>query len=487
MSLRFDVAIIGSGFSGSILARVLASRGRRVALLDAAKHPRFAIGESSTPIVDLLLRRLGQQYGLADLENLSAYGRWQQTLPEVACGMKRGFSYFDHRHWNLESHVGQRSLIVAASPTDENSDTHWYRSDVDAYLFQKALDAGVEAREGVAVTSLDLSDSSQARLGLASGDRITAGFVVDASGAAAVSARLLGVAPMTDRLNTKTCAAFAHFRGVESYSDVFNSLHGDHRASEPFDADAAAQHHLIDDGWAWMLRMNNGITSVGVVSPLRGNASTHHDTLQRATGVLNNRFSGVATIHQVFCDSVLVAPGSNVATIGRVQRLHDPVVANNCLMTPATAVTIDPLHSTGIAHAMAGVTRLADILLANDSRERIEHYRASILAEAFHIDQLIAMAYRSMHSFPRFTASCMVYFAAAIACEERIGRGEMPDRLWQADDESFLAAVKRSAEVIDSDTDDGQVVDQLRNVIAPWNTAGLFEGAGNRYAYTATK
>ncbi|WP_372899586.1 NAD(P)/FAD-dependent oxidoreductase, partial [Stieleria sp.] len=373
------------------------------------------------------------------------------------------------------------------SPTDENSDTHWYRSDVDAYLFQKALDAGVEAREGVAVTSLDLSDSSQARLCLASGDRITAGFVVDASGAAAVSARLLGAAPMTDRLNTKTCAAFAHFRGVESYSDVFNSLHGDHRASEPFDADAAAQHHLIDVGWAWMLRMNNGITSVGVVSPLRGDAATHHDTLQRATGVLNNRFSGVATIHQVFRDSVLVAPGSNVATIGRVQRLHDPVVANNCLMTPATAVTIDPLHSTGIAHALAGVMRLADILLANDSRERIERYRASILAEAFHIDQLIAMVYRSMHSFPRFTASCMVYFAAAIACEERIGRGEMPDRLWQADDESFLAAVKRSAEVIESDTDDGQVVDQLRNFIAPWNTAGLFEGAGNRYAYTATK
>ncbi|MDV6034027.1 MAG: FAD-dependent oxidoreductase [Phycisphaera sp. RhM] len=487
MSQRFDVAIIGSGFSGSILARILASRGRRVALLDAAKHPRFAIGESSTPIADLLLRRLGQQYGLADLENLSAYGRWRQTLPELACGMKRGFSYFDHRGWNLESHVGQRSLIVAASPTDDDSDTHWYRSDVDAYLFQKALDAGVDAREGVAVTSLDLSNTARARLGLASGDPITAGFVIDASGAAAVSARLLGAAPMTDRLTTKTCAAFAHFRGVGSYSDVFNSLHGDHRASDPFDADAAAQHHLIDDGWAWMLRMNNGITSVGVVSPLRGDAPTYHDTLQRATRVLNDRFGGDVTLKQVFRDSVLVAPGSNVATIGRIQRLFDPVLATNCLMTPATAATIDPLHSTGIAHALAGVMRLADLLLASDPHERIKRYRASMLAEAFHVDQMIAMAYRSMHSFPRFTASCMVYFAAAIACEERIGRGEMPDRLWQTDDESFLAAVKRSDEVIHCDADDGQVVDHLRNLIAPWNTAGLFEGAGNRYAYTATK
>ncbi|MCS7471026.1 FAD-dependent oxidoreductase [Stieleria sp. ICT_E10.1] len=487
MNQRFDVAIIGSGFSGSILARILASRGRRVALLDAARHPRFAIGESSTPIADLLLRRLGQQYGLTDLENLSAYGRWRQTLPELACGMKRGFSYFDHRDWNLESRVGQRSLIVAASPTDCDSDTHWYRSDVDAYLFQTAMEAGVDAREGVAVTSLDLSDSARARIGLASGDPITAGFVIDASGAATVSARLPGATSMTDRLATKTCAAFAHFRGVASYSDVFNSLHGDHRASEPFDADAAAQHHLIDDGWAWMLRMNNGITSVGVVSPLRRDASTHHETLRRATRVLNDRFSGDATIHQVFRDSLRVAPVSKIATIGRVQRLHNPVITPHCLMTPTTAATIDPLHSTGIAHALAGVMRLADILLANDPRERIERYRASILAEAFHIDRLIAMAYRSMHSFPRFTASCMVYFAAAIACEERIGRGEMPDRLWQADDQAFVAAVEQSAEVIESDADDARVVDQLRNLIAPWNTARLFEGDGNRYAYTATK
>ena len=487
MSQRFDVAIIGSGFSGSILARILAARGRRVALLDAARHPRFAIGESSTPIADLLLRRLGQQYGLADLENLSAYGRWRQTLPELACGMKRGFSYFDHRGWDLESHLGQRSLIVAASPTDCDSDTHWYRSDVDAYLFQKALDAGVDAREGVAVTSLDLSDSARARIGLASGDPITAGVVIDASGAAAVSARVPGVAPMTDRLATKTCAAIAHFRGVGSYSDVFNSLHGDHRASEPFDADAAAQHHLIDDGWAWMLRMNNDITSVGVVSPLREDAATHHETLLRATHVLNDRFSRDATLHQVFRDSVLVAPASAVATIDRIQRLFDPVVATNCLMMPTTAATIDPLHSTGIAHALAGVMRLADILLANHPGERIECYRESMLAEAFHIDRMIAMAYKAMHSFPRFTASCMVYFAAAIACEERIGRGEMPSRLWQADDDHFLTAVKRSADVIDSAADDGQVLGQLQNLIAPWNTAGLFEGAGNRYAYTATK
>ncbi|QEF99685.1 Tryptophan halogenase [Stieleria maiorica] len=487
MDGRFDVAIIGSGFSGSILARILASRGRRVALLDAATHPRFAIGESSTPIADLLLRRLGRQYGFPDLEALSAYGNWQQSLPELACGMKRGFSYFDHRTGIVESRLGERSMIVAASPSDWKSDTHWYRSDVDAFLFAKAVEAGAVAQEGVAVTSLELSTAGDARIGFASGDQVAAAMVVDASGPAAVSARLLGVAPLTDRLQTKTCAAFAHFRGVDSYSSVFNSIHGDGRGCDPFDADAAAQHHLIDQGWAWMLRLDNGITSVGITSPLPADAATRHDTVDRAVQILADRFSAYPTLHQIMRNCEIVAPHSTIHTIGRLQRLYDPVVAENCVMMPTTAVAIDPLHSTGIAHALAGVERLAGLILTPDRGDGVQRYREVILGEAFHLDQIVALGYRAMPSFRRFAASCMVYFAAAIACEERIGRGDVPTKLWQADQERFVAAVGRCAEWVDSDADDNEVVRRMRELIEPWNTAGLFDSVGNRYAYTATK
>ncbi|MEY4567785.1 MAG: hypothetical protein RLY14_2755, partial [Planctomycetota bacterium] len=51
----FDVTILGSSFSGSLLAWILASQGMRVLLLDRNKHPRFAIGESSTPVADYLV------------------------------------------------------------------------------------------------------------------------------------------------------------------------------------------------------------------------------------------------------------------------------------------------------------------------------------------------------------------------------------------------------------------------------------------------
>ena len=128
--LKVDVTVIGSGFSGSILAWVLASRGLSVVLVDRAKHPRFAIGESSTPIADSILRQLAEDYQIPVLHELSCWGSWQESHPDLPCGRKRGFSYLLHEKGKAfgEDAVGQKSLLVAASPTDFQSDTHWHRA-----------------------------------------------------------------------------------------------------------------------------------------------------------------------------------------------------------------------------------------------------------------------------------------------------------------------------------------------------------------------
>ena len=87
---RCDVAIVGSGFSGSLMARVLAVLGYDVMLLERGTHPRFAIGESTTPLANLSLERLGQRYGLADCYHLAAHGRWLEHYPDIRRGLKRG-------------------------------------------------------------------------------------------------------------------------------------------------------------------------------------------------------------------------------------------------------------------------------------------------------------------------------------------------------------------------------------------------------------
>ncbi len=62
---EFDFVVIGSGFAGSLIATILQTQGRRVAIVDRSSHPRFAIGESSTPAASLILSSLADHYDLS--------------------------------------------------------------------------------------------------------------------------------------------------------------------------------------------------------------------------------------------------------------------------------------------------------------------------------------------------------------------------------------------------------------------------------------
>ena len=130
---RCDVAIVGSGFAGSLLARVLAGLGYHVVLLERGTHPRFAIGESSTPLANLSLERIGRRYGLADCYRLATHGRWLEHFPGLRRGLKRGFTFYRHHPGQSFANRGLDSerLLVAASPNDAVADAHWLRVSVD--------------------------------------------------------------------------------------------------------------------------------------------------------------------------------------------------------------------------------------------------------------------------------------------------------------------------------------------------------------------
>ena len=92
--LNTEIAVIGSGFAGSLTAAILQKCGRACILIDRARHPRFAIGESSTPTAGLILKSLAETYSLDWLAPLAKYGTWKRAYPDLTCGRKRGFSYF---------------------------------------------------------------------------------------------------------------------------------------------------------------------------------------------------------------------------------------------------------------------------------------------------------------------------------------------------------------------------------------------------------
>ena len=70
---RVDVLVMGAGFGGTLLSLMLKQRGMNVALVDAGSHPRFAIGESSTPVASQTLRWIVSEYQLPELLPLASW------------------------------------------------------------------------------------------------------------------------------------------------------------------------------------------------------------------------------------------------------------------------------------------------------------------------------------------------------------------------------------------------------------------------------
>ena len=486
---RFDVAIIGSGFAGSILASILAKRNLRVVMIDSTSHPRFAIGESSTPIADIVLRRLGRTYDLPELVSLSTWGSWQRDHHRVTCGCKRGFSYFAHSlgHEFSEPSLGDRSLLVAASSHDDVADTHWYRPEVDHFLHSLAVAQGATALDNHEVVGIEsVGNGYSVQCKGKTNRSVEATWVIDASGRAGTTAKLCDGVNLIDQMRTRTHSVFAHYRGVGKWTG-FRRDRGEELSDDPFDADDAAQHHVLQDGWLWMLRFCNGITSVGYTTKMeRSLEYSGYPSIELMMEQADRTAPHVAPHTSPKRDDNAIKPQSS----GRLQRFYDPLVADRIVMLPTAAVTIDPLHSTGIAHAIAGVDRVADLLLETDTERKstmLREYRSAVIDETRLADRLVHTAYETMQDFPRFTVACMLYFAGAIRCEERFQSGDQPAKLWNADDDAFVEFVHWACDLL-CDPTVNEFHDMIEQRMRPWNTAGLMNPeVKNRYAYTATK
>lgn len=387
------VAVVGSGFAGSLLARVLAIQGHDVVLLERGTHPRFAIGESSTPLANLTLERLARRYGMDDCYDLAAHGRWVTRFPELRRGLKRGFTFYRHHRSRPFADQGLRSerLLVAASHNDAVADNHWLRADVDHHFVRAAIAAGVEYCDRVELTAAGL-------------DALRADFVIDASGPGGFMARRLSIPSALGRMHTNSRLLFSHFTGVRLMSDLLPAL-----PPGPYPDDWAAVHHIIDEGWLYSLRFDHGVTSAGflLTAPMPG---TPEEMWRR----LLQRYP---TIGALFGDATPLMP---IAYRPRIQHRLTRAVGERWAMLPHAYSFVDPLFSTGIAWSLRAIERLALCFETGLPSERdLTRYGTLLSAEADQIDLLVAGAYEAMARFDLFAAHAMIYFAAVSYAEVR--------------------------------------------------------------------
>jgi FADH2 O2-dependent halogenase len=492
---QFDVAIVGAAFGGSLTAVLLQRSGLRVLLLDRGSHPRFAIGESSTPIANAVLADLARKYDLPRLLPLAKYGAWQRTYPHLTCGLKRGFSYFLHRPGEpflcQPDHANE--LLVAASSRDAIADTHWLRADVDQFLAEEAAREGAEYVDRCESELEPRSKGwriSAARLGGA----VRADFLVDASGEAGALARMLKIPNDVARLKTNSRALFCHVAGLRKWQE-FLAAHGADLTDHPFPCDAAAVHHFLAEGWMWQLRFNNDITSVGFTLDAAAQAPDVSPADEWA--MLLDRYP---SLRVQFATTTLVQPPDGLRRTGRLQRCAAQAVGRTWAMLPNTAGFIDPLHSTGIAHSLCGIERLVgifqrDVKSAAGFEALQEHARLQ-REEIGLIDLLVSGCYLARQDFRLLVPFSSLYFAAATSYEHRRHEGAMRAGAGYllADDPAFRRLVesawnqvrKLSERPAVSDAMAKEFESELAAAIRPYNRVGLLAPAvNNMYPHTA--
>ena len=497
-----DVAVLGSGFGGCLCALILDRIGLRPLVVDRAAHPRFAIGESSTPLADMILRDLAERYDLPRLTPLAAYGPWKAHYPHLGVGLKRGFSYFYHQSeepFQPDPEHGNE-LLVAASAGDFYSDTHWLRADVDAFFAEEVRHAGIPFLENTAVGVL-AHEPGWVLEGKKQDVPVTVHtrFVIDATGAGGVLPRALKLVDTIYPFRTHSRALFSHFDGVRPWRDLMADPSGG-ISDHPFPCDAAALHHVFDGGWMWMLRFDNNVVSAGFVLDPR-----HHpvDPSLPPEMEWQGWLARFPSLQEQFALARIVHPPGALVRTGRLQRRVTRAAGANWALLPYTAGFIDPLHSTGIAHTLSGIERLMALLTRHWGEPTLEEaltgYSASVLRELALIDGLVAACYEASGSFRLYTASAMLYFAAVVTYEQqRLQKAhEHTKRLFLgADDEDFSRIIAEALDRLSSLQRDRSLhVDAVHafeayveEAIVPYNTVGLFHPVRpNMYHHTAAR
>lgn len=451
--------------------------GRSVVLLEKSRHPRFAIGESSTPMANLLLEELTDHYDLPRLLPLTKWGSWQRAQPGITCGLKRGFTFYHHTFGKPFMAAPDRSdqLLVAASPNDEIADTHWYRADLDHFLVREAQDLGVEYQDEVVLDSVSRVGDGMIIEGNQHGRRLSlrSRFVVDATGPRGFLQCALNLPEINSRNLPATQGLYTHFSDVRRLADMKMNPTDE---MPPYPVDDAAVHHVFDGGWIWVLRFNNGMTSAGVVAQ---DELAQELRFEEGAPAWERLLQRLPTVREQFAEA---KPQFPIVPVRRLFFRSGTIVGPGWALLPSAAGFIDPLLSTGFPLTLLGVARLAAAIEHDWGSEQfgkcLEAYEVQTSAELMAAERLVGALYASMGDFPSFVALSLLYFAAASFSEtaRRLERPQLAESFLLCDHPRFgpqsRSCFERALAGLTS-TQRTELIGQIHRAIEPFDVAGL--------------
>ncbi len=247
--MKLDVAILGGGMAGSLLARQLGREapGLRIGLFEKSTEPSYKVGESTVEIgSSYLIRRVG----------LSRY-LYEQHLP------KNGLRYFFDDASKQSELTGMSEIGTVNLPFHPSFQVD--RARLDADLLAMNEQAGILVHTGTRVEDVEPGQGGSPHafriVREGKSERVECRWLLDASGRAALLSRALELRVREE--NHPVLSVWGRFEGVadvDDWGDPAFSARVRHTARG-----ISTIHFCYPGYWIWFIPLGHGLTSIGVV------------------------------------------------------------------------------------------------------------------------------------------------------------------------------------------------------------------------------
>jgi FADH2 O2-dependent halogenase len=413
----YDVIVLGTGIAGTMLGAVLAKHGIRVLLIDSSTHPRFAVGEATTPDTSFRLKIVAAKYGVPEIGNLSAFHKLRDHV-SPACGVKRAFSFLYQREGQEQNPKESHQYPTLAAPM--GPDCHFFRQDTDAYMLAVAVDYGAETLQGTKTTDLQIA-GDHVSVTTQKGSRYTAQYLVDAAGYRSPVADKLGLRGQPEEFfKTNSRSIFTHMVGVKLYDQV-GAPRKDYELKYPLSQ--GTLHHVIDGGWFWVIPFNN---HTDAVNPLCSVGLTLDRNKYPETGMdaeeeffqfvnrypsMNRQFEGARAVR-------------NWVSTGRLQYCSTETVGDRFALLSHAGGFIDPLFSPGLNLTASQVDLLGGCLIkafketGDFSREAFRIVEDRFQYNLKYFDRVVGTAFVSFGDYDLWDAWFRVWVVGVLIATE---------------------------------------------------------------------
>ncbi|MCC6588129.1 MAG: tryptophan 7-halogenase [Bryobacterales bacterium] len=364
---EYDAVVIGGGPAGATVGAVLATKGRRVVVLEREKFPRYHIGESLLPYCYFPLERMG----LVEKMNASHFPK-KYSVQFVSTEGKVSVPFYFFKHWDHPAAVTWQVL----------------RSEFDQMLLENAREKGAEVIERMTVRDL-----------LRSGDTVTGVRAVDAAGEPHEFH-----APMTIDATGRDSFAVGKngWKVRDQYLNkiaIWSYYKGAHR-DPGFDEGATTVAFVPEKGWFWYIPLPDDIVSVGVVA--------EKDYLYRDTRELGEIYQREIAVNPWIQSHVEKGRQTGPYYVtGEFSYRSRHCASNGLVLTGDAFGFLDPVFSSGVFLALRSGELCADAVDAaltqgDVSAPRFAEYGRTVCEGIEAMRRLVYSFYNPGFSFKEF-------------------------------------------------------------------------------------